>query len=494
MARSIATLHDRVTGGLRFRLTLTYLVFFTILLAFVGIFFRQTLRSLYDGQLHHILNEEWAAVRGYLRIDKGKINWFYDREDPEEAIIVDRLKQIYLLTDQNGTVLEISPKYEQLGVESPREIREALRGKEAIWKTKKNSDGVTYLIREGLLTAEDDKPYFVAIGRSYEEGDRLIEQFTRYYSVMLPLMVVTASLIGWFMAGRALRPIDDVARTAQRITGANLRIQIPPRGTGDELDRLIDAFNRMIERLDAAFQQTRQFSTDVSHELRTPLTAIRGQLEVALLAAKTPEQYQDAILNALEDVERLSQTIRALLQLSHAESGQLVLQKQTLDLSALISGLMEQFEIPADIGKVALRISVPPVCFAEVDRIQFERLVSNLVSNAIKYTPEGGSVEVALHDRGREVELLVKDTGVGIPPESLPHIFDRFYRVPGPATEKAPERGLGLGLSFVAWIVKEHRGSVDVASVPGQGTAFTVRLPKGEITRPEPALAPAEKV
>jgi heavy metal sensor kinase len=493
MSRSIATLHERITRGLRFRLTLTYLVFFSVLLVFLGVFFRQTLSSLYDSQMRNILNEEWGAVRGYLRIDKGKINWFYDREEPEEALIVDRLKQIYLLTDQNGTVLEVSPKYEQLGVESPREIRDTLRNKEAIWKTKQNSDGVKYLIREGLLTSEDDKPYLVAIGRSYGEGDRLIEQFTRYYSIMLPLMIVTAGLLGWFMAGKALSPIDDVARTAQRITGSNLRIQIPPRGANDELDRLIDAFNRMIERLDAAFQQTKQFSTDVSHELRTPLTAIRGQLEVALLAAKTPEQYQDAIFNALEDVERLSQTIRVLLQLSQAESGQLGLQKHPLDLSALIGGLMEQFDIPAESGRVALTTSLPPHCVAEVDRIQIERLVSNLVSNAIKYTPEGGSVNVALYDRGHDVELVVKDTGVGIPPESMPHIFDRFYRVPGSAIEKSPERGLGLGLSFVAWIVKEHRGHIDVQSTPGKGTTFSVCLPKGDVTWTEPILAPAEK-
>jgi methyl-accepting chemotaxis protein len=240
-------------------------VFFTIFLGFLGIFFRQTLSSLYDSQLHHILNEEWAALRGYLRIEEGQTKWFYDREDPEEAIIVDRLKQIYLLTDQNGTVIEFSPKYIQMLMEAPAEIRAMLRSREAVWKTK-TFEGERYLIREGMIFAtEDQKPYFVAIGRSYEEGAGLIEQFTRRYSILLPLMILTASLLGWFMAGRALVPIDDVARTAQRITGSNLRIQIPPRGANDELDRLIDAFNRMIERLEAAFEQTKQFSTDVSH-------------------------------------------------------------------------------------------------------------------------------------------------------------------------------------------------------------------------------------
>ena len=234
----------------------------------------------------------------------------------------------------------------------------------------------------------------------------------------------------------------------------------------------------MIERLEAAFEQTKQFSTDVSHELRTPLTAIRGQLEVALLAAQTPEQYQEAILNALEDVERLSQTIRALLQLSQAESGQLGLQKQPVEVASTIRDLMDQFYLPAESCKIKLTVTLPAHCVAEIDRIQFERLLSNLVSNAIKYTPEGGRVGVLLVDQGRELELVVEDTGLGIPSDHLPHIFDRFYRVPGPASERSVERGLGLGLSFVAWIVKEHRGHINVKSTPGQGTTFTVRLPR----------------
>jgi signal transduction histidine kinase len=156
---------------------------------------------------------------------------------------------------------------------------------------------------------------------------------------------------------------------------------------------------------------------------------------------------------------------------------------------------MEQFYIPAETGKVQLTTVLAPQCVAQVDRIQIERLVSNLVSNAIKYTPEGGSVHVILRDRGREAELVVEDTGVGIPGDHLPHIFDRFYRVPASSAERSVERGLGLGLSFVSWIVKEHRGHINVKSTPGRGTTFTVRLPKGEVTRLEPILTPTtEKV
>lgn len=481
--REFLKTHTRFTRGLRFRLTITYVLFFTLPLSILGIFFVQTLRSLYEAQMHNILEEEWGGVKGFLRIEKGKINWYYDRDDPEEALIVDRLKQVYLLTDANGVVKERGPHYSRLHIETPDEIKQVLREKGPAWNVKKAEDGQEYLIRSGLFISEDNHPYFVALGRSYAERDRIVHEFARSYFIILPLLIVSASVLGWFMAGRALRPVNDVASAAQRITGANLSAEIPARGSNDELDRLIDAFNQMIERLNAAFRQTRQFSTDVSHELRTPLTAIRGQLEVALMSATTAEQYQEAIVNALEDVERLSKTIRALLLLSQAESGQVVLYKEALNLSLIVQDMVDQFQIPAEASKITLSSELPARCMIEGDRIQLERLVSNLLSNALKYTPEGGSVRVAAAEVPGEVELVVEDTGVGISPDHLPHIFDRFYRVPNMDRDyKTPERGLGLGLSFVAWIVKVHRGRIDVQSQPGAGTRFTVRLPRGNVT------------
>lgn len=490
MVGKLAKLRARWMGGLRFRLTLTYFVFITLLLSFLGIFFRQTIGSLYDQQLHAILDEEWVAIRGYLRLEKPKrpgqptqINWYYDRDDPEEAIIVDRLRQLYLLADAKGKYLEVGPKYRDLAVEKPEQIRQAIQSKESRWHIRKNAAGTDFLIRSGVLMSEDDKPFYISIGRSYAEGQRITDEFTWYYSLMLAPTILGAGLLGWFVARKALRPVKEVALTAQRITGANLTSQIPLRGSGDELDQLIEAFNRMIERLDESFKQTRQFSTDVSHELRTPLTAIRGQLEVALMAAQTPEQYQEAIVNALQDVERLSQTIRALLLLSQSESGQLALQKQPLDLSRVICDIVDQFGIPAESAQVRLQANVPAGMELEADPIQIGRLISNLISNAVKYTNPGGAVTVSLTDAGSEAEITIADTGMGIAPQHLPYIFDRFYRVPEKNRTPAPDdspRGLGLGLSFVAWIVKAHGGTIHVSSQPGEGTTFLVRLPKGE--------------
>jgi heavy metal sensor kinase len=486
MLSSLRQFLRRFTGGLRFRLTLTYVVFFAILLSFLGVFFRRTIQSLYDEQFRNILTEEWGAVRGYLRIEKPKRkglppqrNWYYDRDDTDEALIVDRLRQVYLLADPQGQIKEISPRYRQLPIESPEEIRRAIRHREQSWKIVKDRSGTTYLIRTGILMSEDDQPYYIAIGRSTAEGDRILAQFTWYYGWMLPVMILSTAVLGWFMAGRALAPVNDLAQTAQRITGANLTVQIPSRGSGDEIDRMIEAFNRMIERLDQSFTQSRQFSTDVSHELRTPLTAIRGQLEVALLAARTPEQYQEAILNALQDVERLSKTIRALLLLSQADSGHVALQKEPVEFHELVADIVEQFQIPAEAAQLQLFLRLRQAVRVAGDRIQLERLVSNLLSNAVKYTPSGGTITVSVFPREDNAEFIIEDSGVGISADHLPHIFDRFYRVPQDAREadSSPEKGLGLGLSFVAWIVKAHGGSIEVQSNPGKGTIFTVKLP-----------------
>jgi heavy metal sensor kinase len=279
------------------------------------------------------------------------------------------------------------------------------------------------------------------------------------------------------MAGRALTPVLAVAQTAQRISGSNLSLRIPTRQAGDELDYLILTFNRMIERLESSFQQMKQFSADVSHELRTPITGIRGQLEVALFTAKTTEQYREAMFNALQDIDRLSQIVRALLLLSQAESGQLLLQKSRLNLGEVVKDLVEQFQIPAEAAGVRLTADVPSQCSALVDRVQIERMINNLLSNALKFTPEGGQVRMALKPLPECIEMVVEDTGCGIASEYLPHIFDRFYRVPGSGAKSSVEQGLGLGLSFVAWIVKAHRGTIEVASTPGVGTRFTIKLP-----------------
>jgi heavy metal sensor kinase len=466
------------TRGLRFRLALSYVLFFTVLLVLLGILFRQTLSGTFQTQMESVLDEEWGAAKGYLQTGPEGPDWFYDEKDPDESFAVRRVQRVYMLADTEGHPLQHSAIYDSLGIDPPAEIRAILKSGQPAIRVRTDPSGVPYMIRSGLWVDHDGHKYYLAIGRAVDYNDKVISDFTWKYFALVPMVLVVSGFLGWFLAGRALHPVNSVADAAQRITHSNLDVQIPARDTGDELDRLIEAFNHMMSRLNQSFEQIRQFSTDVSHELRTPLTVVRGQLEVALFTAQTVEQYRDAMADALEGVERLSNIVRALLMLSQAESGQLVLQRHEVDLSGLVHDLVDQHQIPAEAQGVQLSAEVPSGCTIVADRIQIERLVSNLLGNAIKYTPAGGRVKVGLAPRYGHVDLIVEDSGVGIAPSHLPHIFDRFYRVPS----ADPEKGLGLGLSFVAWIAKAHGGAVTVESKLNEGTRFTVSLPAGRMS------------
>ncbi len=522
----------RISRGLRFRLTAIYALFFAILLIGVTGAFHERLASSLSERAHSTLEERWAAMKGYLRIEReseeGRVEamWYYDDQDPEESRIVLDTKSVYLIADANGALLpdlqgrpSVSPAYQELGVDSPDAIRQTVRHAmatskptgAAYWTYRRNRQGVEYLIRSGIVMSEgvygggQRVPYFAALGLSLANNNKTLREFSLVYIVVIPGSLILGSLLGWVMAGRALAPVRAAAQTAQRISSSNLSLRIPASNAGDELDYLIRTFNRMIDRLEASFQQMKQFSTDVSHELRTPITAIRGQLEVALFTAQTTEQYREAMFNALQDIDRLSQIVRALLLLSQAESGQLALQKSRLDLAAVARDLVEQFQIPAEAASITLTAEIPPSCPAEVDRVQIERLITNLLSNAIKFTPEGGRVTLRLRrvtaDPSDEpaparehIELVVEDTGRGISAEHLPHIFNRFYRVTSPGGAPAADQGLGLGLSFVAWIVKAHHGKIDVESAPGKGARFIVRLPAPGIGSDTMELARAKNM
>ena len=460
--------------GLRFRLAFAYMLFFTTFLLVIGGFFRWTLQGIIRTEVDDALEEEWGAVKGYLQVVNYGPDWFYDPYDPEETFIVSRLQRCFLLTDANGKPVMHSPIYDAMGIDSPAEIKAILSANKPVLRTRYYGHEA-YRVRSGKWV-DKNQVFYLAVGKSMAEDEHILGRFTRDYFLMLPAVLILGGVFGWYGAGRALEPLDSVSRAAQRITGANLKTRIEPRGAGDELDHLVLSFNAMMDRLDRSFEQIRQFSTDVSHELRTPLTVIRGQLEVALFTAETPAQYRAAMEDALVEVERLSSIVRALLLLSQSETGQLVLQKTGVDLAEVARDIVDQFQIPAEGHGVSLSVDAPASCVISADRIQIERLLSNLLSNAVKYTPADGRVHVALSASGGEARLVVEDTGVGIPAEHLPRIFERFYRV-SPA---GPEKGLGLGLSFVAWIVKAHGGTIQVESEVGRGTRFTVTLPVGD--------------
>jgi heavy metal sensor kinase len=464
---------------LRFQLASTFLLLLAAVLTIVGLVGTRTLGAILDDQNRDELKEQLGAMKGWIYFDDaGQPNWNVDRTDPEEEAEVSRLISVYVVADEQGRVNKSSdPSLKPLV--DPKtivaELARMQRTREPVMKTISDSDGTQYSVISSTMTdAKHRRRWYVAEGRALTEDQNVLRQFRKNFLIFLPVALIVCALVSWFSAGAALRALQSVQSAAQEITGSNLGLQIVKRDADDELDSLIESFNEMSRRLKASFEQMRQFSTDVSHELRTPLTAIQGQLEVALFTATRKEQLQEAIENALQDVERLSNLVRALLLLSQSESGQVPMNKAAIDIGLLVRELVEQFQIPAEASNLKLTQTHRPSVICEVDRTQIERVLTNLLSNAIKYTPAGGWVRVGADAAGSSyVRLVVEDSGVGIPPDHLPHIFDRFYRVPDPN----PEKGLGLGLSFVSAIVKAHGGEIHVKSRVGQGSRFEVTLP-----------------
>lgn len=479
----------RIFRTLRFRLASTFLLLLTVVLLLAGIGGTTLLKSVLNTRTEQALRDELGALKGYIHFDNGAPYWFADPSDPEENATVARLREVFLLVDDQGRINQSSNLDHSLSeLENPTVIQHDLdeikTAKEPILKTVMSTDKVPYeIICSTLLDSDHDRRWYVAEGRPLLDDELVLRRFRRNFYIFLPIALVVCGFMSWYSAGRALRALTAVDTAAKDITGSSLGLQIPKRGAGDELDRLIDSFNQMSRRLKSSFEQIRQFSTDVSHELRTPLTAIQGQLEVALFTATSKEQLQEAIENALQDVERLSNLVRALLLLSQSESGQLPTNKTVIDLSKITEDLVDQFQIPAEAASLTLLQTATEPVICEADRTQMERLLTNLLSNAIKYTPPGGWVKVHAENTATGVRVVVQDSGVGIPESHLPHIFDRFYRVPDPN----PEKGLGLGLSFVATIVKAHGGEIKVRSQTGIGSCFEVDLPRGSVRSPTDA-------
>jgi len=274
---------------------------------------------------------------------------------------------------------------------------------------------------------------------------------------------------------RALLPVDRIAASAERISSQNLSERLPVAQTGDELERLSLALNRMIERLDSAFLYSRRFVADASHELRTPLTVLKGELESLVQQPEFTSDWRDRVGSALEEVDRLSQIVEGLFAISRLDAGEAASEWLALDLAQLTEATVDQMSLLADDKGINVTCEASTGVWVEGDRARLKQVVVNLLDNAIKYTPQGGQVSLTVSTRDGQAVLEVTDNGIGIPPESLPRVFERFFRVDDARSRQ--QGGAGLGLSIVKSICTAHHGRVEASSNPGRGSRFRVELP-----------------
>lgn len=315
----------------------------------------------------------------------------------------------------------------------------------------------------------------VQVGTSLEFVRESMRNLVVVFLVLVPSLLLAASLMGFFLAGKSLKPIREIARTTRHITVNNLDERITVPVARDDIGQLAATINGMLDRLSLSFQKTAQFTADASHELRTPLTIMQGELEITLRGERSVEEYMDTLGSSLEEVERMSKIVNDLLLLSKSDMGQEVVCNDPVDLELLVEGLLSHFKILAEAQQIELSSSISEVATVLGDQLKLRQLLVNLLTNAIRYTPEGGKVNLTLKNVDSGVEIAIADTGIGIPENDIPQIFDRFYRA-----DKARSRqygGSGLGLSIVKSIVNSHSGSIKVESIVGEGSVFTVTLP-----------------
>lgn len=331
------------------------------------------------------------------------------------------------------------------------------------------------------------------VGMSLEGLYMARQHFLWTLAALVPLAVVLAGGGGWLLARRALRPVDQITRTARRIGAEHLAQRLEGAEVDDELGRLSRTLNEMLARLEAAFAQVRRFSADASHELKTPLTVLKGEIEVALRSPRDTGEYQRVLGSVLEEVESMARLVDDLLLLSRAEAGALRFESAPVELDRLVEEVAKEGEILAREQQVRVTIQALEPLIVHGDGPRLKQLLRNLVDNGVKYTPPRGQVTLALHSQADEnvgsgtapqhrstaapqyAVITVRDTGIGIPIEALPRIFDRFYRVDPSRSRES--RSAGLGLCIAKTIAEAHGGRILVQSTPGAGSAFTVSLP-----------------
>jgi heavy metal sensor kinase len=291
----------------------------------------------------------------------------------------------------------------------------------------------------------------------------------------MPFIVSVAVAGGYWLMRRSLQPVDEITKRAEGITSTNLSERLPVIRTGDELERLSTSLNRMIERLDDAFQHINRFSADASHELRTPLTILQLELEGIAQNYRGDPTRADQIGSALEETHRMSRIVESLLAISRLDAGEVKMEKTRIDLGELAASTALEMALLANEKSIQVLCDGAPGIRVEGDRTRLQQVIVNLIDNAIKYTHEGGKVEVSVHREANTAVLEVSDNGPGILPHALPHVFERFYRA-----DKARSRasgGTGLGLSIVKAICSAHNAEVSVSSQEGRGSCFRVELP-----------------
>jgi two-component system OmpR family sensor kinase len=460
-------------NSVRARLTLWYVfVFGSLLVGFSVLIYALLSRGLYARFDHSLSNAARATAVEFLsEIDESG--------GDAAAGAAETLKELQLpnnytvIFEGNKLLASNFPEGERFA--ASQQWPPAIRDEQVSFHTIQGfgKAGARMAVVHATASGHD---YYVGVAEPLHGLIEQIETIRRIFYVGLPATLLVAGVSGFVLAKKSLSPVIGMSEQAKRISATNLQERLKVSNPCDELGRLAETFNELLSRLDRSFENMREFIADASHELRTPLSIIRGEADVALSQDRSATEYKEALAVIQDEAKRLSFIVDDMLALARADAGQHPLKFEEFYLNDLVEDACRAAQVLAMRKGVALRLDLNEDVAFHGDEVLLRRLIMNLLDNAIKYTPAGGSVSVRLVSEPERVKFIVSDTGIGIPAESAPHVFERFYRA-----DKARSRadgGSGLGLAIARWVAEAHKGSIDLISSPDQGSEFIVSLPR----------------
>lgn len=478
---------SRIWRTLAFRLTAAYASAGVVLVLLATCSLYLMLVSELNKSTELFLKDKINVLRTMLRDQPDNEDGLHEEVVLESASR--RYEQFYIcLLDQNGRAILTTPG---MGTELDLSKVAALSAaKKGVAFAMKGRSGQTFRVIEATAPYGDlsHRMLTIQVAVDVSGKEALLARFRLWFWVTSAGMLVFFPLIGYKIARQGIRPVQEMAATARRITSSHLGERIAAEGYPFELANLALTFNNMLDGLEDSFQRISRFSADIAHDLRTPVNNIRGEAEVALARARTIDEYRDALESSLEETVRLSDLIGNLLFLARTESPLNHLRLELVNVCELVDGVREYYDAAAaEAGITLTSVAGNQPLIAEIDRTLIQRAVGNLVSNAVAHTLTGGAVAITTHSEATRVVIEVADTGVGIPPEALPRVFDRFFRVD--SSRSKASGGTGLGLAIVQGITLLHGGSVEIASELGVGTRVTLQMPIRSIGSPTGIIA-----
>jgi heavy metal sensor kinase len=453
--------------SLSFRFTALFSGFFALgsalLFLFTYLFLAGSLHREDIADMRSKLLEFWAVYQ------TGRTELVRRELSLERMVTEERPFMLRIAGRRNNTLFLFMPAHWQSYDPSRLERLQSIREGEIISLPSRDSPG-----RLEVAAVQLSDGNILQVGMTDDRRREALQHFRRIFLLVFAPLGVLSVVGGFLFSSRSLAPVRQLIRATRDITATGqMNARIPPRGSGDELDELVSLFNEMLLRIDTLIQAMRESLDNVAHDLRTPLTRLRAGAELALAQPPGTNNPREALVACLEESERILTMLRTLMDISEAEHGVMSLQLRPVELGELLADMVELYAYSAEEKGVELSLRRSEPITVEMDLDRMRQAVANLLDNAVKYTPGGGSVTVESRREGRNAVFEVRDTGIGIPPDELGHIWERLFR----GDRSRSEPGLGLGLGLVRAIIIAHGGRVEVDSTPGEGSRFTVHLP-----------------